>query len=596
MMNELSYSSVRRKFIDFMKRNGHAEIPGAPIIPEDDPSMLFIGAGMVPLVPYLTGETHPNGTRLTNVQRCVRTVDIDVVGDSSHCTAFEMLGNWSLDDYFKEEALTYTINFFEQELGIDIANIYASVFVGNKDKNAPRDEESIRVWTDIFTSRGIQAKVGPHERIQLYDDKCWWELEVGGPCGPCSEIFYDTGKKPCRPDCHINCDCGKFIELGNNVFMEYLKKDNTYTPLGRHNVDFGGGLDRLATISQRKSSVFETDIYAPIFEAVTSLAPQGNLKSHRIITDHLKAATWIICEGITPSRTEQGYVLRRLIRRAIRHARSIGINGLFSRTIASIAIDQFAPVYPALLKEKTRILDTIEDEEHRFMKTLTEGSKQFERLLADKGSLTGEEAFHLYETYGFPIEVTQEMLEEKGYSLDKAEFELAFDSHKEKSRTAAQGFFKGGLSDTSEMSKRYHTATHLLNKALRAVLGDHVYQKGSNISPERLRFDFPNEEKLTDEELKKVEDLVNDAIKKALPVTWTEMKKDEALAVVPKAVFLEKYGDTVKVYSIGTGENLFSQEICGGPHVENTSELGTFKIIKQENVGAGVKRIKAILT
>jgi alanyl-tRNA synthetase len=593
-MNELTYVDIRRKYLDFMKREGHVEIPSAPMIPEDDPSMLFIGAGMVPLVPYLSGETHPDGTRLTNSQRCLRTVDIDVVGDTAHCTTFEMLGNWSLNDYYKEEALRFTMDFFQKELNIDINYLYVSIFVGNK--NAPKDEDSIRVWTDIFSQNGIQAEVGQNKRIQPYDDKCWWELEVGGPCGPCSEIFYDTGIKPCGQHCHVNCECGKYLELGNNVFMEYLKKGSDYTPLGRHNVDFGGGLDRLAAISQKKGSVFETDIYVPLFNAVQALAPGGNITSLRIITDHIKAATWIICDGIVPGRTEQGYILRRIIRRAIRHAKTIGVDTMFTRGIATIAIDQFAPIFPSLSEKKAEIVNIVEDEERKFHNTLTDGSKQFERLVKEKGSITGEDAFHLYETYGFPIEVTQEMLKERGLSLDSKEYEQSYRAHKEKSRTAAKGFFKGGLSDTSEMSKRYHTATHLLNRALRIVLGDHVYQKGSNISPERLRFDFPSDRKLTDEEIKKVEDIVNEQIERGLVVSWKEMPKGEALKVVPKAVFLEKYGGTVKVYSIGDGDNLFSQEICGGPHVNNTSELGTFTITKQESVAAGVKRIKAILT
>lgn len=592
-MEELSYVEIRKKFLAFMKKAGHIEIPGAPIIPEDDPSLLFINAGMVPLVPFLMGEKHPGGTRLTNVQRCLRTVDIDAVGDSSHCTVFEMLGYWSLNDYFKKEALAFALDFFTNELHIDIKKLYVSVFIGNK--NADRDEESIQIWKQLFQQNGIEAKTGPRERIQLYDKKCWWELEIGGPCGPCSEIFYDTGKEPCGPKCHINCDCGKYLELGNNVFMEYLKSDEKYSPLGRHNVDFGGGMDRLSAISQGKKSVYETDIYSPLTDAVTNLSPHGNTTSIRIIVDHIKAATWVICDGVVPGRTEQGYVLRRIIRRAIRHAKTIGIEGLFTRAIAEKAIECFTPIFPALLEKKSFILDTIEEEEKKFTNTLADGSKQFDRLIKEKKNLSGEDAFHLYETYGFPVEVTQEMLAEKGLSLNKKDFDQAYESHRNTSRTAAKGFFRGGLSDTSELSKRYHTATHLLNRALRIVLGDHVYQKGSNINPERLRFDFPNDKKLTEKELAEVESIVNEQIKKDLKVTWTEMPKEEALKVVPKAAFAEKYGDVVKVYSIGEGNELFSREICGGPHVDRTGELGTFKIVKQENVGAGIKRIKAVL-
>lgn len=593
-MKQLSYLDIRQKYLDFMKENGHTEIPGAPLVPEDDPSMLFIGAGMVPLVPYLIGEKHPAGTRLTDVQRCLRTIDIDEVGNETHCTTFEMLGNWSLNDYFKEEAINFTVTFFTEVLGIDMQDMYASVFAGNDD--APRDEASITVWQSVFKEHGMEAKAGARERIQLYDKECWWELEVGGPCGPCSEIFIDTGKDPCGSDCHINCSCGKFVELGNNVFMEYLKDGGNYSPLGRHNVDFGGGLERQVMTSQRKSSLYETDIYLPILEKVKSISKKDSIKSQRIIVDHIKAATWIIMDGVTPGRTEQGYVLRRLIRRAVRHSRMLGMENLFTREVGETAIEQFSPIYPDLEIRKTDILDILEEEEVRFRKTIQSGLKKFESYISATGSLNGQEAFHLYETYGFPVEITQEMLKEKGLTLDMKDFEDAYKKHQEQSRTAAEGFFKGGLSDTSDMSKRYHTATHLLNAALRKVLGDHVYQKGSNINPKRLRFDFPSDRKLTEEEVEEVERIVNEQIQKGLDVHFTEMPKDEALKIVPQAAFAEKYGDTVKVYIIGKEPNVFSREICGGPHVKNTSELGTFKITKQENVGAGVKRIKAVLT
>lgn len=593
-MRQLSYIDIRTRYLDLMKQHGHAEIPGASLVPEDDPSMLFVGAGMVPLVPYLVGEKHPSGTRLTDVQRCLRTIDIDEVGDETHCTTFEMLGNWSLNDYFKEEAINFTVSFFLEVLGLSIDSIYVSVFSGNE--NAPRDEESIRVWQSIFNAHKIKAEIGKNERIQLYDKECWWELEVGGPCGPCSEIFIDTGKDACGPDCHLNCNCGKYIELGNNVFMEYLKRGNEYSPLGRHNVDFGGGLERQVMMSQKKESVFETDMYQPILEKVQKISHTDTIRSQRIIADHIKAATWIVMDGVTPGRTEQGYVLRRLIRRAVRHGRMLGIEDSFTQDIAAIAIDQFTPIYPILAKKKTDIIETISEEEERFRKTIQSGLKKFDQLLTEKGDLSGEDAFYLYETYGFPVEITKEMLDEKGKSFDIKEFDHAYQAHQNKSRTAAAGFFKGGLADTSDISKRYHTATHLLHAALRKVLGEHVYQKGSNINPERLRFDFPSDRKLTPEEIAEVEQIVNKKITESLDVHSTEMQKEDALKIVPHAAFSEKYGNTVKVYSIGEEPEVFSREICGGPHVQNTSELGTFKIIKQENVGAGVKRIKAILT
>lgn len=594
LMTPKKFKDIRDGFIEFMKQHGHTEIPESLLVPENDPSLLFNGAGMVPLVPYLIGEKHPAGTRLTDAQRCVRTGDIDEVGNHSHCTSFNMLGNWSLNDYFKNEAINLTVEFFVEVLGLDPGKLYASVFGGNSD--APRDEVSIKIWQDIFQKHGIEANVGEGERIQLYDKKNWWELEAGGPCGPCSEIFIDMGKKPCGPKCHINCNCGKYLEIGNNVFVEYLKKDGKYSPLGRHNVDFGGGLDRLATLAQGKDNFYETDIYLPILKKVQAMSKNENLRSQRIIVDHIKAATWMVMDGVTPGRTEQGYVLRRLIRRAVRHARTLGIEADITKEIGEIAITQFSPLYPQLNEKKEFILEVIAEEESKFKKTIQSGIKVFESLIAKKKQITGEDAFYLYETYGFPVEITQEMAEEKGAKLDLDAYKKAYTAHQDKSRSAAKGFFKGGLADTSDMSKKYHTATHLLLKALRMTLGDQVTQKGSNISPERLRFDFPSDNKLTPEEIQKVETIVNEQIKKGLEVYFEEMPKDKALEIVKGAAFGEKYGDTVKVYRIGRGKDEFSVEICGGPHVANTSELGTFKITKQENVGAGVKRIKATLS
>ncbi len=578
-----------------MKSKGHVEIPGASLVPENDPSLLFVGAGMVPLVPFLMGEKHPAGNRLTSVQRSIRTVDIDEVGDVHHCTAFEMLGNWSLNDYFKEEAINLTVEFYIEILGLDIKNIYVSVFSGDKD--TPKDEESVRVWKDIFARYGIEARTGTHERIQPFGKKeNWWGLNAGGPCGPDSEFFYDSGRPACGSGCNVSCQCGKYIELGNNVFMEYNKTNDGIKPLGRHNVDFGGGMERIAMMFQETESYFETDMYLPILNTVKSLSKEANLRSERIIVDHIKSATWIIMDGVTPGRSEQGYILRRLIRRAVRHGRILKIDGLFSTKVAEVVIDQYKTLYPQILTQKKEILDVLRTEEDQFQATIQKGLKRFGDLFERQGSISGEDAFYLFETYGFPVEITQEMAKEKGFNLKIEDFQKADAAHKEKSRSAATGFFKGGLADTSDMSKRYHTATHLLNAALRKVLGNHVYQKGSNISPERIRFDFPNDEKLTPEQVTQVEDIVNEQISKGLDVYFEEMPKDEALKIVPTAVFADKYGETVKVYSVGRGKDLFSREICGGPHVENTSELGTFRIIKQENVGAGVKRIKAVLS
>lgn len=594
-MKNLSYKQIYEAYLDFFQRNGHTVIPSAPLVPENDPSVLFVNAGMFPLVPFLKGQEHPKGKRLVNIQRCIRTGDIEEVGNRYHCTAFIMLGNWSLNDYFKKEAINMTVEFFTKELGLDINNIYASVFKGDQD--APQDTESIEVWKEIFSKHGIDAKVGDGERIQpLGKKENWWGLESGGPCGPDSEIFYDTGKEKCGNDCNVSCNCGKYVEIGNNVFMAYQKDGDKITPLGRHNVDFGGGLERLTALLQNVDSVYDTDIYKPIMNKVKELSQIEDIKSQRVIVDHIKAATWIIMDGVTPSRTQQGYILRRLIRRAVRHGKKLGIENSFCKEIANIAIGQFKGIWEGLEAEKENILKVIEEEEEKFNRTLEKGLRELDKMVQRKDIIDGKDAFLLYETYGLPLEVTEEILQEKNISLENRElFQEAEETHQEKSRTAAKGFFKGGLADTSEMSIKYHTASHLLLEALRRILGEHVYQKGSNITPERLRMDFPNETKLTPEQVKEVEDIVNEQIQKGLDVTFVEKEKEEALKLVPFAAFSEKYADKVKVYYIGPTDNPFSVEICNGPHVDNIKELGKFKITKQENVGAGVKRIKAIL-
>jgi len=594
-MNTFSYKEIRDKYIEYFKKNNHQEIPSAPLVPENDPSVLFVNAGMFPLVPFLQGETHPKGTRLVDSQRCVRTIDIDGVGDAYHCTTFEMLGNWSLNDYFKKEAVGLTLRFFVEELGFDINRIYATVFKG--DDTSPKDTESIEIWINLFKEYGIDAKVG-EKILEKGKDDNWWELATGGPCGPDSEIFYEID--------------GQLVEIGNNVFMEYLKVGNEYRPLGRHNVDFGGGLDRLACISQGVDSVYDTDIYKPIFDLVKSLGKNDILVSQRIITDHIKAATWMIMDGVEPSRSEQGYILRRIIRRAIRHGRKLGIEGLFTRKVGEIAVQQFSPIWNKLETDKERILNTLEEEEKKFSKTLENGLKELEKIIGSKtpgegntGMLpgsenltgpTGVQAFRLYETYGLPLELTEEILKERGLAIKNVEqFAETQKQMQELSRTSSAGMFKGGLADTSDISIKYHTTTHLLLATLRKILGDQVYQMGSNITVERLRFDYPSDNKLTPEQVKQVEEMINEQIQKALPITWEEYPKEEALKMVPFAAFSEKYGDIVKVYTIGEKTNPYSVEICNGPHVSNTQELGKFKISKQENVAAGIKRIKAVL-
>ncbi len=597
-MKNMTYKEITDSYLDFFAKNKHSVIPSSSLIPENDPSTLFVNSGMFPLIPFLLGETHPAGKRLVNSQRCVRTIDIEEVGDYSHCTAFEMLGNWSLNDYFKKEAINLTISFFVDVLEIDINKIYVSVFEGDKD--APQDLESIQIWEEVFKSRGIDAKVGKGEKIQLYGKKeNWWELSGGGPCGPCTEIFYDTGKKNCSDECNIACSCGKYLEIGNNVLIEYLKENDTYKPLGRHNVDFGGGLDRLAMILQNKESVFETDIYSPILQKVQELAKEENIKSERIIVDHIKAATWIIMDGIVPGRTEREYILRRIIRRAIRHAKILGIEENFTKKIGRVAIDQFAPIWNNLEKKKEEILNILEEEETKFNKTLKDGLKEVKKITQKVFENKDGTSFKIYETYGFPPEMLIEELKVNGVEINEEVFwknhNEAFKKHQDKSRTASKGLFKGGLADTSDKSVKLHTATHLLLKALREVIDPSIYQKGSNISPERLRFDFPSENKLTPGEIEKVEAIVNEKINEGLNVDFEEKNIEEAMKIVPNASFEERYGNIVKLYYIGEKQNPYTIEICNGPHVKNTRELGKFKIVKQENVGAGIKRIKAIL-
>ena len=541
---------------------------------------------MFPLVPFLKGEKHPKGKRLVNSQRCVRTGDIEEVGNEFHCTSFEMLGNWSLNDYFKKEAINLTVEFFVDELGFDMERIYATVYEG--DNEIPKDDVSIGIWKDIFKKYGIEAKVGKGERIEpLGKEENWWGLESGGPCGPDSEIFYKA-------------DDGQLIEIGNNVFMVYLLENGKYKPLGIHNVDFGGGLERITAIIQNVDSFYETDIFKPVLQKIQDISKKEKIKSQRIIVDHIKASVLIIMDGIKPSPTQQGYILRRLIRRAVRHGKLLDISKPFTKDISKIVIDQFVQIYPELENKEEEIINTIEEEELRFNKTIENGLKELEKELENKKIVDGKKAFQLYETYGLPIEVTEEIINEKNSSIkNREDFFTAQKEHQEKSRNSSKGMFQGGLSDTSEMSTKYHTTTHLLLTTLRKVIGDHIYQKGSNITPKRLRLDFPSEKKLSEKEVKEVENIVNEIIEKGYDITYEEKPKGEALEIIRKysgiASFTEKYGDILKIYYVGPKDNPISVEICNGPHVQNTKDLGIFKIVKQENVGAGIKRIKAIL-
>lgn len=577
---------IRNKYLKFFENHGHKIIPSAPLIPENDPSVLFTTAGMQPLVPYLLGERHPEGTRLTDYQKCVRTVDIDEVGDNRHLTYFEMLGNWSLGDYFKEESIKMSFEFLTKELGIPVEKLSVTVFAGDED--APRDEESANIWKSV----GM-----PENHIYYFGkDDNWWIAGEEGPCGPDTEMFYDTGKEPCSKDCNPSCGCGKYVEIWNNVFMEYYKDKKGYTKLKQQNVDTGLGLERMNMLLQGKETPYDTEIFAPIMEKLQTLAKHDEISSRRIVAEHLRSSMMIISDGGRPSNVDRGYVLRRLIRRMTRHLNKLEIDLNELSGLIDLNIENLKEMYPELEKNKETIKQVIIEEKDKFVKTLSHGEREFEKAIAKiklegKQKIDGQVVFRLYDTYGFPPEVTSDLAREQGYEIDMQEFEKLFKEHQEKSRMGSDKKFKGGLADQSEETICYHTATHLLNAALKIVVNKDVHQKGSNITAERMRFDFSCDHKLTDEEKQKVEDLVNKWIKEALPVKVEEMKKEEAIASGAECMFIEKYPDIVTVYSIGD----VSKELCGGPHVKNTSELGTFKIKKEEASSAGVRRIKAIL-
>ena len=576
---------IRNKYLKFFENHGHKVIPSAPLIPENDPSVLFNTAGMQPLVPYLLGQKHPEGSRLTDYQKCIRTNDIDEVGDNRHLTYFEMLGNWSLGDYFKEESIKMSFDFLTQELQIPVEKLSVTCFAGNEVLG--KDEESAKYWE--------QAGI-PKERIYFLKDN-WWIAGETGPCGSDTEMFYDTGKPKCSPECNPDCDCGKYVEIWNNVFMEFFKhEDGSLTPLKQKNVDTGLGLERVNMLLQGKETPYDTEIFKPIMEKLEELQKVDNINSRRIVAEHLRSSMMIICDGGRPSNIDRGYVLRRLIRRMIRHLNKLQISLDELAGLIDLNIENLKEMYPDLEKNKDIIKSVIIEEKDKFVKTLTHGEKEFNKEM-NKASQNGQKiidgkvVFKLYDTYGFPPEVTKELAEENGYSVDIEEFNKLFKEHQEKSRVGAEQKFKGGLASTGEMETKYHTATHLLNAALKKVLGPHVHQKGSNITHERMRFDFSHDSKLTDEEKKKVEDLVNEYIQMAIPVERLEMKKEDAIKMGAEAMFLDKYGDIVTVYKIGD----VSIELCGGPHVKNTSELGKFKIKKEESSSSGVRRIKAIL-
>jgi len=595
---------IRQRFLKFFEKRGHVIIPSASLVPENDPSVLFNTAGMQPLVPYLLGETHPKGTRLVNSQKCVRTQDIEEVGDNTHDTFFEMLGNWSLGDYFKKEAIEWSYEFLtspEEGLGLKPERLFVTCFAG--DENAPRDTESAEIWREIFVKNNVKG-----ERIYFRPaEKNWWSVGPNGPCGPDTEMFYDlTGEFSAGMNLeeYLSADDEqKIVEIWNDVFMEYIKKDGVVVgKLERNNVDTGSGLERVVMAVQGKTNIFDTDLFFPAIELIRDKARIQNIRYERVVADHIRTACFIIMDGVTVSNTDRGYILRRLLRRAIRYSDSLGLPQDFLQTLVPVFGKIYSGVYNDFIIKENIIINEISEEERRFRKTLDAGLKQLEKILSQidlsykNKKVDGSHAFILFSTYGFPFELTKEIVQEKGFSIDEEAFKIELAKHQELSRSGAEQKFKGGMGGSGEMETKYHTATHLLHQALRDVLGSSVSQKGSNITSERLRFDFAFDRKMTDEEKKHVEDIVNAKIGEALPMQKVVMKKDEAMQTGALHFFGDKYGDEVNVYFIGDSiDTAYSKEFCGGPHVTNTSELGKFKISKEEAVSAGVRRIKAIL-
>lgn len=579
--------NIKDLYINYFKEHGHVQIPSAPLVPENDPSVLFNTAGMQPLIPYLMGEVHPNGKRLCDYQKCLRLTDLEEVGDTTHHTFFEMLGNWSLGDYFKKESITYSFEFLTKVLNIPLERLAVTVFQGTED--IPKDTESAKVWESLGISKDRIAFLGMEDNF--------WAAGETGPCGSDTEIFYWRSEE--EVPTKFDPEDERWVEIWNNVFMEF-NRDETgkITPLPKKNVDTGMGYERIVSVMEGVNDNYESSIWKDVIElleSITKLPYKENQKSMRIIADHLRTSVFIAADpsGITPSNTDQGYILRRLIRRAIRHAKklNIDIDGNWEELIASKIIEKYQDYYHELKDNQDNILKVLKDEKIKFNKTLEKGLKEFEKIITKSSFIDGTTAFHLYDTYGFPIELTIELANERNIKVDENGFQEKMKEHQEKSRTASKGKFKGGLSGDSETETKYHTATHLLNAALKVVLGPDTHQRGSNITEERMRFDFNCDHKLTDEEKTKVEDLVNQWIKDSLEVTKQEMTKQEALALKAEAMFIDKYPEILNVYFIGD----ISKEICGGPHVKNTSELGHFKIKKEEASSAGVRRIKAIL-
>ena len=624
----MNAQQIRNKYLKFFEERGHTIIPRANLIPDNDPTTLFTGSGMQPLLPYLLGEAHPGGTKLSDSQTCFRSQDIEDVGDNRHTTFFEMLGNWSLGDYFKEQQIRWFFEFLTEKVGLDPNKLYVTAFIGDEQNGIPRDDETAQIWQQVFSEKGIDAQIipigsqadgdkrgiKPGERIFFYNDKeNWWsrsgainETPIGDPCGPDSEVFYDFGEQNQDESfglAHPASDGGRFMEIGNQVFMQYRRKeDGSFEPLVKKNVDFGGGLERIAAAAIDSPDVFRISLLWPIIEKLQDLSGksyESNTASMRVIADHLRAATFLAVDGVAPSNKEQGYVMRRLLRRAIRFAFDLGLDQNFLQEIVPVIADLYTDDYPEIAGKREEIIAILVKEEKVFRQTLAKGLRELAKF-ADNG-LTGNELFMLYDTYGFPVELsTEEAFKQNIYLSDdwRAEFDSKMAEQRLRSQTASKGTFKGGLSGNDEMNIKYHTAAHLLGQALRIVLGDHVAQRGCNINDERLRFDFSHPEKVTSEQLKQVEDIVNEQIRSDLQVSFAEYPTKVALEEMgAHGEFSNKYGDTVKVYKMiaENSDQPFSLEICGGPHVEHTNVLGEFKITKEESSSAGVRRIKAIL-
>ncbi|MBX4199462.1 alanine--tRNA ligase [Candidatus Saccharibacteria bacterium] len=624
----MTAQEIRKAYFQYFEDKEHKILPRASLVPQDDPTTLFTGSGMQPLVPYLLGQPHPEGKRLADSQTCFRAEDMDEVGDNRHTTFFEMLGNWSLGDYFKEDQLTWFWDFLTKTVELDPEKLYVTCFAGDAANGVPKDTESAKIWKDLFALEGVEAKevelgseadgyeLGMQDgRIFFYDaSKNWWSREglpanmrEGEPGGPDSEVFYDFGTAhddKYGKNCHPNCDCGRFLEIGNSVFMTYKKVGDKFEPLPNPNVDFGGGLERIAAASLDSPDIFEISLLKPIIKHLEKLSAKDYEKhepSMRVIADHLRAAAFLAVDGVIPSNKDRGYVLRRLLRRAIRYAFELGIEQNLCEQVIPTVAEVYRADFPEVAEREKEILESFIREEKLFRQTLRKGLHEFEKMVKQKNVLDGSSIFALYDTYGFPIELSKEEAFKRDIQVaDNAakEFEELMQQQRQRSQTASQGMFKGGLADTSEQVVKYHTATHLMYQALKDVLGGHVVQRGSNITAERTRFDFSHPEKVTPEQVKKIEEIVNQKIAEDLPVSWKEEKTGEALKTASGA-FGDKYGDSVKVYTIGSEENPFSREICGGPHVEHTGVIGEggkkFRIVKEEASSAGVRRIKAIL-